>query len=129
MPDIIIENVVKIAVTLLITLIGVLGTWLTAQISKSTRLGNIQTAVKSTVNMAQLTAQELQQTVVEGLKNAHADGKLTKEEIARLGSQLIDKTCDKMDATTTDLLNAAGVDISALISGAGEAWIQKIKGK
>ena len=128
MTDIIIENVVKIAVTLLITLIGVLGTWLTAQISKSTRLGNIQTAVKSTISMAQLTAQELQQTVVESLKIAHADGKLTKEEIARLGDELIGKTCEKMDATTADLLNAAGVDISALITGAGEAWIQKVKG-
>ena len=127
MTDIIIENVVKIAVTLLITLIGVLGTWLTAQISKSTRLGNIQTAVKSTVSMAQLTAQELQQTVVEGLKNAHADGKLTREDITKLGKMLFNKTFEKMDATTTDLLNAAGVDISALITGAGEAWVQKIK--
>jgi len=62
MTNIIIENLVKIAFALLMTLIGVLGTWLTIQMEKTTKLGNVQAAVKSTINMAQLTAQELQQT-------------------------------------------------------------------
>lgn len=128
MTNIIIENLIKIAFAFLMTLIGVLGTWLTIQMEKTTKLGNVQAAVKSTINMAQLTAQELQQTVVDGLKHANTDNKLTKDEIAKLGEALIAKTLDKLDAPTTELLNGVGVDISALITGAGEAWIQKIKG-
>lgn len=127
MTNVILENLVGIFTTLLIMLIGVLGTWLTAQIGKTQRLGNIQTAVESVVTMAQLTAQELQQTVVEELKNANKDNKLTKEEIEELGILLLDKTREKLSVPTYDLINAAGIDINALISGAGEAWIQQIK--
>ena len=127
MTNVILENIVNIFTTLLIMLIGVLGTWLTAQIGKSQRLGNIKTAVESVVNMAQLTAKELQQTVVEDLKHANADNKLTKEEIDRLGVLLLNKTREKLSVPTYDLLNAAGVDIEAIIRGAGEAWIQEIK--
>lgn len=127
MTNVILENIVNICTTLLIMLIGVLGTWLTAQICKSQRFGNIKTAVESVVNMAQLTAKELQQTVVEDLKHANADNKLTKEEIERLGVLLLNKTREKLSVPTYDLLNAAGVDIEAIIRGAGEAWIQEIK--
>lgn len=127
MTNVILENLVGIFTTLLIMLIGVVGTWLTAQIGKTQRLGNIQTAVESVVTMAQLTAQELQQTVVEELKNANKDNKLTKKEIEELGILLLDKTREKLSVPTYDLINAAGIDINALISGAGEAWIQQIK--
>lgn len=127
MTNVILENIVNIFTTLLIMLIGVMGTWLTAQIGKSQRFGNIKTAVESVVNMAQLTAKELQQTVVEDLKHANADNKLTKEEIERLGVLLLNKTREKLSVPTYDLLNAAGVDIEAIIRGAGEAWIQEIK--
>lgn len=127
MTNVILENLVNIVATLLIMLVGVLGTWLTAQISKTQRLGNIKTAVEGVVNMAQLTAQELQQTVVEELKHANADNKLTKEEIEELGILLLNKTREKLSVPTYDLLNAVGVDINAIIRGAGEAWIQEIK--
>ena len=127
MTNVILENIVNSFTSLLIMLIGVMGTWLTAQIGKSQRFGNIKTAVESVVNMAQLTAKELQQTVVDDLKHAHADNKLTKEEIDRLGVLLLNKTREKLSVPTYDLLNAAGVDIEAIIRGAGEAWIQEIK--
>lgn len=127
MTNVIIENLVNIAATLLIMLIGVLGTWLTAQISRSKRLSNIKTAVEGVINMAQLTAQELQQVVVEEMKHANADNKLTKEEIEELGILLLNKTSEKLSVPTYELLNAAGVDINAIIRGAGEAWIQNIK--
>jgi len=127
MTNVILENIVNIFATLLIMLIGVLGTWLTAQISKTQRLGNIKVAAEDVINMAQLTAQELQQTVVEELKHANADNKLTKDEIEKLGILLLDKTKEKLSVPTYDLLNAAGVDIEAIIRGAGEAWIQEIK--
>lgn len=127
MMDVIIENAVAIVATLLMTLIGVLGTWLTAKLAKREELTNINAAQQEAIKAAQITVGELQQTLVEGLKAGHEDGKLTKEEIETLGALLVDKTLKKMSASAIGVLNAAAVDITALIKGAGEDWIQKLK--
>ena len=127
MVDIIMESVVQIVVTLMLTLIGVLGTWLTLKLGKKEELAAINVAQQEVIRLAQLTVEELQQTLVEGLKDAHEDGKLTKEEIAALGEALLDGTIAKMSAPTAKLLAAAAVDTTALIQGAGEAWIAKLK--
>ena len=127
MVDIIMESVVQIVVTLMLTLIGVLGTWLTLKLGKKEELAAINVAQQEVIRLAHLTVEELQQTLVEGLKAAHEDGKLTKEEIAALGEALLDGTIAKMSAPTAKLLAAAAVDTTALILGAGEAWIAKLK--
>ena len=44
-----------------------------------------------------------------------------------LGKLLIDGAMAKMSDTSKNLLNAAGVDISAIIRGAGEALIARMK--
>jgi vacuolar-type H+-ATPase subunit H len=127
MADILIEGGVQIAVTLLLTLIGVLGTWLTVKIGQREELRNINAAQQEAIDMARQTVGELQQTVVDGLKAAHKDGKLTKEEIANLGEALLFQTKSKMSLAAIRVLAAAAVDIDAIIKGAGEAWINKIK--
>lgn len=126
-PEIIIETVVQILACLLITLIGVLGAWLIAKIGKKAELTNIGLATNEVVSAAQLTVLELQQTVVEQWKAASADGKLSEDEIKELGVMLIQKTMEKMSASANNLLVSAGVDITAIIKGAGEAMIQSMK--
>lgn len=127
MNEIIIETGVQIVATLLITLIGVLGAWLTAKIGKRQELSNIAVATDEAVKAAQLTVLELQQTVVDGWKAANEDGKLTNEEVEMLGVMLIDKTVEKMSDSAINLLVSAGVDITAIIKGAGEAMIKQLK--
>ena len=127
MADIIMESVVQVVATLMLTLIGVLGTWLSLKLGKNEELAAINAAKDEVINAASLTVLELQQTLVEGLKAAHEDGKLTEEEIAMLGKKLVDGTIDKMSAPAAKLLAAAAVDTTALIHGAGEAWIAKLK--
>ena len=127
MNEVIIETVVQIVATLILTLIGVLGTWLTAKIAKRNELANINAATNEVIGAAQLTVLELQQTVVDGWKAASADGKLSKDEITQLGTMLIDKTMEKMSDSAKNLLTAAGVDITAIIKGAGEAMVQNMK--
>lgn len=127
MNEVIIETAVQILATLILTLIGVLGTWLTAKIAKRNELANINAATNEAIGAAQLTVLELQQTVVDGWKAASADGKLSKDEITQLGTMLIDKTMEKMSDSAKNLLTAAGVDITAIIKGAGEAMIQNMK--
>lgn len=127
MNEVIMETVVQIVGTLLLTLIGVLGTWLTAKIGKHQELRNISTATTEAISAAQLTVLELQQTVVDGWKAANADGKLTDEEINELGYLLVNKTVEKMSDSAVNLLVSAGVDITAIIKGAGEEMVLRMK--
>ena len=127
MNTVIIETVVSIAANLAVTLIGVLGAWLLAQIGKTQQLNTINTAVDEVTAAAEQTVMELQQTVVDGLKAAHADGKLTQDEIADLGQKLLEGALSKMSDSGINVLKAANVDINAIVTGAGEALIAKIK--
>ena len=117
----------QVASTLLITLIGVLGTYLSLQLGQNAKLKNINDAQKELIRVAKITVDELQQTVVSDLKAAHEDGKLTAQEIAQLREKLLEKTVEKLSTSAYALLAAAAVDVEALILGAGESWIERIK--
>ena len=125
--EILIENAVNIAAAFFIALIGVFGAWLTAKLGKATQLDTVNRAQQELIKLAQITVGELKQTVVDGMKVAHKDGKLTKEEIAQLGQLLYEKTTAKLSASAMDVLTAAQVDISALITGTAEQMIGKMK--
>lgn len=127
MIDTIFETAIQILAVLLTTMIGVLGAWLTAKIAKRNELANISAATNELIGAAQLTVLELQQTVVDGWKAANADGKLSQDEIKDLSEALVDMTLKKMSSSSQNLLTAAGVDITAIIKGAGEAMIRKMK--
>ena len=127
MDTVIIETAVSVLANLAVTLIGVFGAWLLMQISKSQKLSTINTAMDELTGAAEQTVLELQQTVVEDLKAASADGKLTKDEIEVLGKKLIDGALAKMSGSAMDVLKAANVDVNAIITGAGEALIARIK--
>jgi len=117
----------QVAATLLITLIGVLGTYLTLQLGKNANLKNINDAQKELIRAAKITVGELQQTMVSQLKGASSGGKLTPQEIASLRAKLLDKTVEKLSAPAYALLSAASVDVEGLILGVGESWIERIK--
>ena len=125
--DILIENAVNIAAAFFIALIGVFGAWLAAKLGKTTQLDTVNKAQQELIKLAQITVGELKQTVVDGMKAAHQDGKLTKEEIAQLGQLLYKKTTAKLSASAMDVLTAAQVDISSLITGAAEHMIDYMK--
>lgn len=127
MENVIIETVLQVVATLLITLIGVLGTWLTTTIAKKNELANIAAATDEATKAAQVTVLELQQTAVEAMKAASADGKLSESEIEELGALLLQKALDKMSDSAKNVLTSAGVDITAVITGAGEALINRMK--
>ena len=83
--SILIENAVNIVAAFFIALIGVFGAWLTAKLGKATQLDTVNRAQQELIKLAQITVGELKQTVVDGMKAASKDGKLSKEEIAQLG--------------------------------------------
>ncbi len=127
MNAIIIETAVSILSNLAVTLIAVLGAWLMAQIGKAQKLKTINTAIGQLTSAAENTVLELNQTTVDGLKAASANGKLTKEEISMLGKKLLEGTLAKMSESAIGVLKAANVDVNNLVKGAGEALIARIK--
>lgn len=127
MNAVIIETIVGVLANLAITLIGVAGAWLVAQIGKTQQLNTISTAVGELTAAAEQTVYELQQTVVDDLKAASANGKLTQGEISILGKKLLEGTLQKMSDSGIGVLKAANVDINAIVTGAGEALIARIK--
>ena len=125
--SILIENAVNIVAAFFIALIGVFGAWLTAKLGKATQLDTVNRAQQELIKLAQITVGELKQTVVDGMKASSKDGKLSKEEIAQLGQMLFEKTTAKLSASAMDVLTAAQVDISALITGTAEQLIGQMK--
>lgn len=127
MVNMLIELAGEVVSVLLVTLIGVLGTWLTLKLGKKQELAAISAAQEEVIKLAQLTVEELAQTTVESLKASHEDGKLTKDEVAMLGNMLLEGVLTKMSDPTAKLLKAASVDVTALIRSAGESWVTAIK--
>jgi len=125
--DILIENAVNVAAAFFVALIGVFGAWLTAKLGKITQLDTVNKAQQELIKLAQITVGELKQTVVDGMKAASKDGKLTKDEIAALGQLLYEKTTAKLSDSAMSVLTAAQVDISALITGTAEQLISGMK--
>ena len=126
MNEAIINMAAQVVATLLITLIGIFGAWLTSKIGRRVELTNIRKAMDELITVAQQTVLELQQTVVDGLKADSEDGKLTNDEIDELSKMLVNKTREKMSVPALEVLEAAVVDVNALIRGTGEALINRM---
>lgn len=127
--EILIEMGVKIAVTLLVALIGALGTWVATKIAKRNELAGIAAATNEVTDAAQRVVLDLEQTVVGKLKDAAADGKLSEAEIEHLTALLLEKALAQISTPAKKLLAAAGKDVTAIIQSAGEAMVLAIKNK
>lgn len=125
MYETIINTAAQIGFSLIIALIGVFGAGALAKLSKREELANIAAATDEAIKAAKQTAAALQQQLVEGMKAAHKDGKLTEQEIQQLGVMLLNTAMKKLSDPAKEILIAAGKDITAIIQDAAEAWIQK----
>lgn len=127
MNEIMIELAAKIFGTLLLAVIGVAGTWLTAKIAKRNELATIAAATNEATEAAQRVVLELQQTLVDGMKASCEDGKLDNAEIEHLGALLLNKAMAQLSEPAKKVLAAAGKDVCAIIQSAGEAMVLAIK--
>ena len=93
----------------------------------SIELDNINAAQKKLIAVTQQTVKELLQTVVDGRKAAHEDGKLTDEEITYLKLEVKTKVANKLSTAASNLLTGAGKDVVELITGAAESTINAMK--
>jgi hypothetical protein len=120
--DAIIQYVGEIVGLLVISAIGIFGTWLLNKMNKNQALKNINVATEQVLVAAQKTVMELQQTYVNGWKAAQ-NGKLTEAQIEELKEKTLDITLCKLSQPTLALLEAAKIDIVTLIRSSAEAFI------
>lgn len=127
MKEILIEQAAQLVSTIVVTLIGLLAAWLSAKLNEYMKLKNLASALDTCLKMTQVTVGELQQKLVEGMKEANEDGKLTEDEIKTLNSSLLAYTKQKMTPELINVIVSAGIDINKFILDAGEGYVQELK--
>ena len=127
MVETIIEVVTAALIDLILAALTVLLAWVGSKIAENKKLANISVAKNEVDDAVFQTVTELQQTVVDGLKAAAKDGKLTHEEITDLGYEVLEGVMRKLSEPCIHLLRAAGVDLEAYIRGAAEKWVATLK--
>lgn len=125
--QILIQYAAEIVALIVISAIGILGSYILNKINKNKNLQNIGLATQQVIAAAQETVRRLQQTVVEAWKAAAPDGKLTPEQIAQLKEDVQEITLDQLGQPIIDLLTGAKIDVLAMITNAAEAYINQTK--
>lgn len=120
----IIQYVAEIIGLLLVTAIGIGGTYLINKINKNKQLENISVATIQVISASQETVRRLQQTLVDNYKK---QGALTPEQIEELKKLTQEITLDQLGQPVLDLLQAAKIDVSSMITNAAEAYINEMK--
>ena len=125
--NIIIQYIAEIVAILVISAIGVFGSWLLNKMKQQKGLENITMATEQVIQAAQVTVRELQQTLVGNWKEQQENGKLTAEQIVELKQKAIDITLKKLSEPTLKLLESAKIDVEIMITSAAEAYIDELK--
>ena len=127
MREVFIEVGTKLLFVILLAIVDIAFASLSKLMAKSQRMNHIALAMSEMEAVVVAVVGELQQTTVDGLKAASADGKLSKSDIEYLGKLLVDKATQGLSTTAIDTLNAAEVDVEAMIHSIAEAYIAQIK--
>lgn len=122
-----ISSVLSVVAQLAVAGLSVGLTWCVTRIAKTEKFKSLSEVLTQLSATVEDTVDELQQTVVDGLKAAASDGKLTPEEVSALNAKLLELVKAKMAQPAIDLLSAAQIDINALIIGMAESAIKKMK--
>lgn len=127
--QILIQYAAEVIALIIITALGILGSYILKKIGSNKNLENIANASQQVISAAQETVRRLQQTLVETWKAAAVNGKLTPEQIEELKGLTQEITMEQLGQPVLDLLAAAKIDVSEMITNAAEAYINQLKGE
>ena len=126
---VLIEQVVTTVARVLEALVLAYGAWALEKFGKNKKLQNLSLANQELCRIVKQTVRELNQTVVEKLKEKAPNGKLTEEQIEGLQESLLEMVKAKTDEATVAMITAAGADLDALIIGQCEAYLDVLKSR
>lgn len=127
MREVIIEVAVKVIGVIVMGVLGIAFAYVGKWMGQTKKLETVAAAMSQLEDVVQNVVGELQQTMVEGLKDASVDGKLSQEDIYDLGRLLVRKTSEQLSNPAASTLKAAGIDIENMIHSIAEAYIERIK--
>ncbi len=116
--------------TILIALIKKGFTWVDAKIAAiGSESGRklLESATQEAESVVVNVVTSLQADVVEGLKKASEDGKLTSEEIESLGVQAFNKFVDGMSTGGLEVLKNSKTNFETYVNDLVKAVVQNIK--
>jgi len=127
MREVIIEVAVQVIGVILMGIVGIVFAYIGKWMGRNKKLETVSAAMEQLEAVVKNVVGELQQTVVEGLKDASADGKLSQEEIYDLGKMLVMKVSEQLSDPASTTIKAAGIDMTEAIHSIAEAYIARIK--
>jgi len=127
MREAIIEVTVQVITAVLLGVVSIAFAYVGKWLGQNKKLETISSAMNQLEGVVQSVVGELQQTMVEGLKDASVDGKLSNEDIYDLGKLLVQKATEQLSNPAAATLEAAGIDIEGMIHSVAEAYIERIK--
>lgn len=120
------QYLAEIAAFVVVTLIGIFGTWVLNKLKDRQGLENITIATEQVITATQSTVLELQQTLVNGWKRAQG-GKLTPEQVEELQESVLEITAAKLSEPALKLLEGAKIDVKTMIASVAEGYVLEIK--
>lgn len=127
MREVIIEVAVQVIGAILMGIVGIVFAYIGKWMGQTKKLETVSAAMEQLEAVVKNVVGELQQTMVESLKDASVDGKLSQEDIYDLGKLLVAKASEQLSNPASETLKAAGIDIEAMIHSIAEAYIERIK--
>lgn len=127
MREVMIEVAVQVIGTILMGVLSIVFAYIGKWMGQTKKLETVSAAMEELERVVKNVVGDLQQTVVEGLKDASVDGKLSQEEIYDLGKMLVMKVSEQLSDPASTTIKAAGIDMTEAIHSIAEAYIAKIK--
>ena len=127
MGEAIIEVVVQVMGAILMGIVSIAFAYIGKWMGQTKKLETVSAAMEQLEAVVKNVVGELQQTTVEKMKAATADGKLTPADIKELGETLFIKSYEQLSDPASATLRAAGIDVEAMIHSVAEAYIERIK--
>ena len=127
MREAIIEVTVQVITAVLLGVVSIAFAYVGKWMGQTKKLETVSAAMGQLEDVVQNVVGELQQTMVEHLKAASADGKLSDEDIYDLGKLLVMKATEQLSDPAAYTLESAGIDIENMIHSIAEAYIERIK--
>ena len=121
-----VQSLIEIVCLIVVSALGVFGTWLLNKLNQHKNLQNISLATEQVLAAVKETVLSLQQTLVTGWKEAQG-GKLTDAQVMALKEKVLELTKASLADPTLQLLEAAKVDVSTLITSFSESYISQLK--
>lgn len=122
-----IQALVPVAVEIIVGVAGIIGSLAIVQLSKSAKFKHVADAIEMLQNAVVDTVYANQQVLVDDLKAAAADGKLSESEIAMLQARTIERAKAKVGPAAANVITAAGIDLDQLILDSAESVVRSIK--